>query len=141
MGRRTSGFRVHQAVILTRDKTLVRGDVLVDDKPEIGGLATPHWRHLLYDQPYNRNSPGPRMSWLNCALQKLECTLLMAVQRLPPQTIKLKGCRDRNAEQEPSDCGTTSPVTRQGSQDVVMGAAAHCRCKRDKAYAFHQFQS
>jgi 5'-nucleotidase len=38
-------------VILTRDKTLVRGDVLIDDKPTIGGISTPQWscrsgRHL-----------------------------------------------------------------------------------------------
>jgi 5'-nucleotidase len=52
-------------IILTRDKSLVRGDVLVDDKPEIRGLATPNWQHILYDQPYNRCLPGVRMTWRN----------------------------------------------------------------------------
>ena len=50
-------------VILTRDKTLVHGDILVDDKPEITGARTPSWRHVLYDQPYNRHVAGPRMTW------------------------------------------------------------------------------
>jgi 5'-nucleotidase len=50
-------------VILTRDKTLVRGDILVDDKPTIAGLATPLWRHILFDQPYNRHFPTLRLNW------------------------------------------------------------------------------
>ena len=52
-------------LILTRDKTLVHGDVLVDDNPHITGARTPDWRHILYDQPYNRHLPGPRMTWAN----------------------------------------------------------------------------
>jgi 5'-nucleotidase len=54
-------------IILTWDKTLVRGDVLVDDKPDIQGLVMPQWRHILYDQPYNRCLPGVRMTWRNWA--------------------------------------------------------------------------
>ena len=30
-------------VIITADKTLVRGDILIDDKPEIHGAAEPEW--------------------------------------------------------------------------------------------------
>jgi 5'-nucleotidase len=41
-------------LILTRDKTLVRGDVLIDDNPEVRGRVTPEWRHVVFDQPYNR---------------------------------------------------------------------------------------
>jgi len=40
-------------VIITKDKTLVDGDILIDDKPEITGKAEPKWRHILFDQPYN----------------------------------------------------------------------------------------
>jgi 5'-nucleotidase len=50
------GSEFTERVILTRDKTLVRGDVLIDDKPVIGGISTPQWRHVLFDQPYNRSS-------------------------------------------------------------------------------------
>jgi hypothetical protein len=38
-------------VILTHDKTLVRGDVLIDDKPGITGNMIPAWKHLVFDSP------------------------------------------------------------------------------------------
>jgi 5'-nucleotidase len=44
-----------ERVILSRDKTLVAGTVLIDDKPEIIGAAKPVWAHVYYDQPYNRS--------------------------------------------------------------------------------------
>lgn len=50
-------------LILTKDKTWVRGDVLIDDRPVITGSLTPMWRHFLYDQPYNRMVNKPRVSW------------------------------------------------------------------------------
>jgi 5'-nucleotidase len=57
------GAEFVQRIVLTRDKTLVHGDVLIDDKPEIGGLRKPDWRHLIYDQPWNRHVDGPRLTW------------------------------------------------------------------------------
>lgn len=36
-------------LILTQDKTMVRGDILVDDKPALVGP----WRHVEYPQPWN----------------------------------------------------------------------------------------
>lgn len=55
-----------QRLILTRDKTLVRGDLLIDDKPRIEGLVTPSWRHIVFDAPYNREvTDTPRMTWAN----------------------------------------------------------------------------
>lgn len=51
-------------IVLTRDKTLIRGDVLIDDKPEITGSMTPIWRHILYDRPYNQHLNYSRlMHW------------------------------------------------------------------------------
>lgn len=40
-------------LIITKDKTLVHGDILVDDRPEIKGIIQPTWEHVLYTQPYN----------------------------------------------------------------------------------------
>ena len=41
----------------------VRGDVLIDDKPNITGSATPTWQQLLFDAPYNRHVAHlPRLS-------------------------------------------------------------------------------
>lgn len=51
-------------VILTKDKTLVHGDYLIDDKPDIEGLKTPHWQQLLYDATYNQTVTHlPRLRW------------------------------------------------------------------------------
>lgn len=54
-------------IILTKDKTWVRGDILIDDKPHITGSVQPTWVHYLYDQPYNRTIDKPRISWTNRA--------------------------------------------------------------------------
>lgn len=53
-----------QAVI-TKDKTIVHGDYLIDDKPNITGLQQPTWQHILYDQPYNQHvTDRPRiLAW------------------------------------------------------------------------------
>lgn len=53
-------------IILTKDKTLVRGDILIDDKPEIKGIATPEWEHIVFDRVYNRHITGKRrITWQN----------------------------------------------------------------------------
>ena len=44
-----------EGMIITRDKTLVKGDFLIDDKPKItGSCRNPDWCHVYFDQPYNR---------------------------------------------------------------------------------------
>lgn len=52
------GDNLTRSAIFTKDKTMVRGDYLIDDKPEIGGLYTPQWKHVIFDQPFNRNIAG-----------------------------------------------------------------------------------
>lgn len=52
-----------QRLIVTKDKTLVRGHVLVDDKPRIEGAEVPHWCHVIFDAPYNASVAGVRMTW------------------------------------------------------------------------------
>jgi len=42
-------------LILTCDKTTVRGDFLIDDKPSITGSQQPLWTQILFDAPYNKN--------------------------------------------------------------------------------------
>ncbi|HZW03290.1 MAG TPA: hypothetical protein VFF68_05155 [Anaerolineaceae bacterium] len=60
------GRRWLPRLVFTADKTLVTGDVLVDDKPEIQGVAAPQWEHILYDHPYNRSAEGKRrLTWAN----------------------------------------------------------------------------
>jgi 5'-nucleotidase len=46
-------------LVLTNDKTIVHGDLLVDDKPVITGSMEPTWTHVLFgDYAYNRNAPA-----------------------------------------------------------------------------------
>lgn len=55
-----------EKVIMTRDKTLVRGDVLIDDIPRVKGSYPTLYTHIIYDQPYNREvTDKPRMTWAN----------------------------------------------------------------------------
>ena len=48
-----------ERLILSKDKTLVKGDVLFDDKPEITGAHVPSWTHIMVDQDYNRYVETP----------------------------------------------------------------------------------
>lgn len=42
-------------LVQSYDKTLIYGDVLVDDKPDIEGVKEPAWTQVLFDQPYNQH--------------------------------------------------------------------------------------
>ncbi|XP_078794165.1 5'(3')-deoxyribonucleotidase, mitochondrial [Oryzias latipes] len=45
-------------VILTRDKTLVAGDILIDDRPDIYGVEPkPAWEHVLFTACHNKHLP------------------------------------------------------------------------------------
>lgn len=50
--------------IIAKDKSYVRGDLLIDDKPEPRAELDPTWRHVVFDAPYNRTAPSPLR--LNC---------------------------------------------------------------------------
>ena len=50
-------------LILTKDKTLVRGDVLIDDRPDVHGVMEPVWKQVIFTQPYNDDVfDKPRMN-------------------------------------------------------------------------------
>jgi 5'-nucleotidase len=55
------GRNLTDHIVLARDKTAVRGDFLIDDKPGITGRYQPEWQQILYDQPYNRHLNLPRI--------------------------------------------------------------------------------
>jgi len=54
-----------ERLILTKDKTLVRGDVRIDDKPEVTGALVPVWEHRVFERPCNTGAPGRRITWDN----------------------------------------------------------------------------
>lgn len=45
--------------VLAKDKSTVRGDLLIDDKPTVTTTLNPTWRHVVFDAPYNQQSPSP----------------------------------------------------------------------------------
>ncbi len=53
-----------EKLILTNDKTLITGDFLIDDKPEITGCLKPAWEHILYDRSYNRYIKNKKKTYL-----------------------------------------------------------------------------
>ena len=51
-------------MIVSKDKTIVHGDFLIDDKPEVTGVQQPTWEHILYSHPYNSQvNSKRRMTW------------------------------------------------------------------------------
>jgi len=53
-------------IILTKDKTLIKADYIIDDKMEIIGVeSVPSWEHIIYDRPYNQGSHKKRLVWDN----------------------------------------------------------------------------
>lgn len=53
-------------ILLTKDKTLIKADYLIDDKPNITGVEDmPSWEHIVYDCPYNRGVNKRRITWEN----------------------------------------------------------------------------
>lgn len=62
---REFGAEMADAAYIGRDKTIVSGAILIDDKPEVDGEnKAPSWEHLIFNQPWNFLAVGPRMfSW------------------------------------------------------------------------------
>lgn len=60
--------------VITFDKTIVRADFLIDDKPEVSGVMAPEWEHIVYDQGYNRGELDKRrlMDWSAAEVEMME---------------------------------------------------------------------
>lgn len=49
-------------LIITKDKTLVKGNWIIDDKPEMKGINTnPDWTQIFFEHGYNKHLPGLRL--------------------------------------------------------------------------------
>lgn len=60
------GFEWTKKLIITKEKALIKGDILIDDKPDIKNEDKAIWEHVLYDKPYNRHITGlRRLTWEN----------------------------------------------------------------------------
>ncbi len=48
------GHDLARTIVFTKDKTVIRGDYLIDDNPNIiMGEYIPEWELILFDQPFN----------------------------------------------------------------------------------------
>lgn len=55
-----------ERIILTKDKTIIKGNILIDDRPVITGIDEyVEWEHILYDRPYNKGINKKRITWDN----------------------------------------------------------------------------
>lgn len=67
-----------RVVLAGGDKTLVRGDILIDDKPVVTGNHHPTWKHLLFDNGCAYTKPGCGVvsinwqNWRRVIAQQLE---------------------------------------------------------------------
>ncbi len=53
-------------MIFSKDKAIIRGHFLIDDKPVIKGAEEAEWEHVIYDSPYNRDiRKNRRITWNN----------------------------------------------------------------------------
>ena len=53
-----------EKMVITRDKTIINGDILIDDHPSITGAAKPVWEQYIYTQPYNIHiKDKKRLTW------------------------------------------------------------------------------
>jgi 5'-nucleotidase len=48
------GKDLARSMIIIKDKTMVMGDILIDDRPEVVGAFKPTWEHVLFHAPYNK---------------------------------------------------------------------------------------
>lgn len=67
--RRFHGDEIARRSNYVYDKTLLRGRFIVEDHPSPAenGLVTPEWTQLVFDKPYNKDTPGLRIAsdWSN----------------------------------------------------------------------------
>merc|ERR1739848_629309 len=72
-------------VLLCQDKTMVRGDILIDDRPNITGLHHPTWQQCIFDAPYNQaRTDIPRMiEWSDWELPLKRVLESSGMKRIP----------------------------------------------------------
>lgn len=54
-----------KGIILSKDKTLIKGRFLIDDKPVIENAENAEWEHVVFEAPYNREVEKKRINWSN----------------------------------------------------------------------------
>lgn len=66
------GCLVVDQAIITKYKSECVGIALIDDRPEIENSNSAVWQYIIFDRPYNRKSPKPRLlNWGDQGLLQL----------------------------------------------------------------------
>lgn len=55
------GPQVVSEAVITKDKHLIDGVALIDDRPEIARYQDATWRHIIFGRPYNQSKQGLRL--------------------------------------------------------------------------------
>lgn len=80
---RVYGHHWHEKLVLTHDKTTLRGVVLADDKDKITGRMKPMWQHIVFDRNYNQDTPGPRIhDWSEGSIEIIAKTVEARIHEL-----------------------------------------------------------
>jgi len=115
-------------VVLTADKTVVDGAVLIDDKPAISGInRTPAWEHIVFDAPYNAGTGHRvRMScWADwrLALQQAFSLRPEAVTRASSsESLSDVSSQQLEAKDEPSPVSAEDVAKLPDFRDELSGS-------------------
>lgn len=117
-----------ERLMMARDKTLVHGDYLIDDKPDISGAKVPAWKQLVYPQPWNktfRESGARSFVWsqwgeLKAELKERSCRLFPGKTRYTGNSqggLALPSYSSLTLPQEQSHENRTRPQHRSDPQE------------------------
>lgn len=64
---RNLGDHIAECMIVSHDKTILAGNVLINNGWEVIGSMVPRWHQVVFESPYNRKPPpeAPRINWKN----------------------------------------------------------------------------
>lgn len=58
------GVELLERLVITAAKPVIRGDILIDDRPQLAYEDKATWEHVLYDRSYNKDITGKRrITW------------------------------------------------------------------------------
>jgi 5'-nucleotidase len=136
------------SMVMTRDKCLVQGDVLIDDKPVITGSLIPTWEHILFAAPYNTQTPEDSRLRID-TWQEWRRVL---ASRLSPNNPLRASLLTKNASLQsmqsiPSreniciDSGSPSSARQRASSDLRLYPAASCGMTANSVRMLRDFSS
>lgn len=63
LGSKNLGEALAKSMVIAKDKTMIKGDYLIDDNHEITGIYSPSWKQIVYKQGYNSIIKENCFSW------------------------------------------------------------------------------